>query len=245
MKNNPLIEKICSLGGQSFTAQSLYNTMHNSHTGYRHRNQGIAMSCDWLHLLKDKRGEVYSPWSNGSISVIEIGCGNGKLCTSLAGLGFDVTGADIFNNEIVYDRVGYKFKQHDLTKHPYPFADKEFDYCVSFDVLEHFPTKDIDATLKEMARICKSGIILAVSCTGAAPLHLTVESPGWWLDKLIENCPDYSWQLLRNFERIKKDKNPSGKNVSHFSDVRPVAEGYMVTHAPLFYGKRGAIADED
>ena len=44
---NDLVGKVKERGGQSFTAKQLYNTMHVAHAGYRFKNQGMAMTCDW------------------------------------------------------------------------------------------------------------------------------------------------------------------------------------------------------
>ncbi len=230
---------------QKYTAQTLYNTMHVSNISYRHRNQGMAVVCDWLHLLRDEKGVVHNPWTDKVISVIELGCGNGKLCDFLRSLNLDVTGTDIFDNKVVYDRSWYKFIKHDLSKTSYPFRDNEFDYCLSFDVMEHLEEKYIATALQEMARLSRNGIIFKVSCTGEAPLHLTVKNPSWWLDQLMDNCPDFSWSLLRNFERIAKRDGPMMRAERVFNDVRPIPDGYVLTYAPLFFGKRGAFADED
>jgi SAM-dependent methyltransferase len=220
--------------------KALYRTMHNSHPGYRHVNQGIKVACDWLHLLRDRRGEVHNPWTDTPIKVIELGCGNGILCKLLSTMGFDVTGTDLYEGKVIYDRTAYKFLEQDLTKVPYPFKDNEFDYCLSFDVLEHLPEKDIGAVLAEMARISR-GIIVKVSCHGIKPLHITVKSPGWWLNQLTTYCPDFSWQLLRNVERIAKDDGRKGATLDKASDIRPFKGGEKITYAPLFHGKRGVI----
>lgn len=229
---------------QSHTAQTLYNTMHIAHAGYRCRNQGLAVASDWFHLLRNERGVVHNPWSDTPISVIEFGCGNGKLCDFLKKQCMDVTGTDIFDNEAVYDRSAYKFVQHDLTEAPYPFGDNEFGYGLSFDVMEHLKEEHVALVLQEMARICRH-LIIKISCSGEAPLHLTVKSPGWWLDQLIEHCPNFSWQLVRNFDRIVKRCDDMMKSVLVSSDVRPLPGELVVTYAPLFYGKRGVVANGD
>jgi len=240
-----IVEQIQQRVKQTYTAQTLYNTMHVSHIGYRHRNQGIAVTCDWLHLLRDDKGAVHNPWTDTPISVVEIGCGNGKLCDFLRSLSFEVAGTDIYDNKAVYDRSWYRFDKHDLTETPYPYKDNEFDYSLSFDVFEHLKEEYIDANLQEMARISRKGIIVKVSCSGEAPLHLTIKSPGWWLDKLSDNCPNFSWQLLRNFERIAKKDGPMMRSQDTFPDVRPIPDGYVQNYAPLFYGKKGVVANED
>ena len=228
---------------QKYTAQTLYDTMHVSHTGYRYRNQGLAVTCDWLHLLRNDRGVVHDPWTDTPISVVELGCGNGKLCNFLRSLNLDVTGTDIFDNKAVYDRSWYKFVKHDLSKAPYPFKNNQFDYCLSFDVLEHLKEEYIAPALQEMARISCNGIIVKVSCTGDAPLHLTIKSPSWWLKQLMDNCPDFSWSLIRNFERIAKRDGPMMRSESVFNDVRHITYGYVQTYAPLFVGESGVVGE--
>jgi SAM-dependent methyltransferase len=224
--------------------KALYRTMHNTHMGYRYVNQGIKTACDWLHLLRDRRGEVHNPWTDTPIRVVELGCGNGILCALLSDMSFDVTGVDIYEGKIVYERKGYNFIEHDLTETPYPFfKDNEFDYCLSFDFLEHIPEESIAGILKEMARISR-GIFVKVSCHGIPPLHITIKTPGWWLNQLTTNCPDFSWRLLRNVERIAVDDGRTGSTVATSSDIRPFENGEKITYAPLFYGKRGGIRDE-
>lgn len=217
---------------------ALYRTMHYAHLGYRNMNQGLKTACDWFHLLRDRRGEVHNPWTDTPISVIELGCGNGKLCHTLTDMGFDVTGVDLV--ESIYDRKGYEFDELDLTKTPYPYEDNEFDYCLSFDVLEHIAEKHIAAVLKEMARISR-GIFVKVSCHGVPPLHITIKTPGWWLDQIITNCPDFSWKILRNVERIAVADGKTGSTIKRSSDIRPFTNGETITYAPLFFGKRGVI----
>jgi len=222
------------------TQEALYRTMHRSSQSYRNNNQGIIVACDWFHLLRDRRGEVHNPWTDTPITVCELGCGNGKLCDLLSDMKFDITGVDIYEGEIVYDRKAYKFISHDLSETPYPFRDNEFDYCLSFDVLEHLPEDRIPDILKEMGRISR-GIFIKVSCHGLPPLHITVKSPGWWLNQLTENAPDFSWRLLRNVERIAVDNGKRGSTIDIASDVRPFRNGEKITYAPLFYGKKGVI----
>ena len=52
--------------------EALYQTMHNANPLYRNHNQGISRLRQWLYQLKDPPA-----------SILEIGCGNGKLCELL------------------------------------------------------------------------------------------------------------------------------------------------------------------
>jgi len=222
--------------------ESFYRTMHYSRPSYRDVNQAVKVMCEWLHLIRDKRGESHNPWTDKPISILELGCGNGKLCDLLSGMNLDVTGVDVAGCEGIYDRSKYRFIKHDLTEFPYPFGDNEFDYCLSFDVMEHLPEDKVSDVLREMGRI-SHGILVKIACSGKPPLHITVKSPGWWLNQLIESCPDFSWRLLRNYERICQDIEGNRYFVEQVTDVRPIRGDGFITYAPLFYGKRGPISE--
>lgn len=202
--------------------EALYRTFHLAHTLYRTGNHGVKTMCYWLHLIKDTDGKPYDPWSGKPISLIELGCGNGLLCIILAQMELDVTGIDIVSLENIYNRTNYKFLQKDLTQTPYDFKDRQFDYCLSFDVLEHIPEGSIPKILKECARISKN-LIIKVACEGTPPLHLTTYDMEWWKDKLAVCCPEFSWQLIRNFEQVSRRTG--------------IAPG-TILYAPLFYGHR-------
>jgi len=156
--------------------ESLYRTVHNTSHSYRDNNWGVVMLKHWVQMLP-------SP----PLSILEVGCGNGKLCRLLKDMQYDVTGIDIVPGP--YERKGYEFVIHNLQEGEMPFADKVFDYCVSFDVLEHIETEKINDVLWEMFRVAKN-IILMVPChhnTGKGlmkALHLTVKFPEWWIERI-------------------------------------------------------------
>lgn len=213
--------------------EALYRTFHLSHVLYRVGNHGVKTMCYWLHLLKDSDGRTYDPWACSEktgrpISIIEAGCGNGFLCNVLQAMELDVTGMDVVGLEDFYDRSKYKFFQKDLTETPYDFKDRQFDYCLSFDVLEHIAEKAIPEILKEFARI-SNNLIIKVACEGTPPLHITVHGLSWWEDKLNECCPEFSWRMIRNFKQYREPR--TGLTYP------------MILNAPLFYGRR--VADED
>lgn len=197
--------------------KELYDVMHRCHPLYQRTNHGAFTSPEWLHLLRDPDGEIHDHFHRPFIKIVEFGCGNGILCDYLSKMYYEVTGVDIVEEAIMYDRSKYTFMEMNLRETPYDFNDRQFDYTLSFDFVEHLPPDCVESVLREMCRV-SNGVILKVACNSESLLHLTVKTPGWWLDKLIENCPDFTWRLLRNFERI----HPCGETI----------------YAPLFYGKR-------
>jgi len=91
----------------------------------------------------------------------------------------------------------FRFLRHDLTTK----LEEKFDYGYCTDVLEHIPPEDVD---KVLLNICTAArrVYFAISTVpdvmGALvgePLHLTVESPFWWHDRLSELGfrIDWSW----------------------------------------------------
>lgn len=156
--------------------EALYRTMHYCTPSYQNVNQGIRRMRNWLYLLDD------SP-----ISILEVGCGNGKLCKLFVDMGIeDVTGLDITPGP--YDHKGYRFIQHDLTTGTLPFKDKEFDYCFSFDVIEHLPEK-YDEIIAEMLRVSKR-IIGVIACSLVTAVHPTCFDPKRWIWKMTELSED-------------------------------------------------------
>lgn len=145
--------------------EAIYQTMHNALPAYRNYNQGISRLPFWILSLKHKPA-----------SILDVGCGNGKLCKLLVDMGYDVTGLDIVHGP--YERE-YPFIIHDITLGFLPFTDKEFDCCLSFDVLEHLPRKWVEQHIWDMLRVSDQ-IIGTAACFERKHLHLTVKEPEWW-----------------------------------------------------------------
>ena len=86
---------------------------------------------------------------NPDLKVVDLGCGRNGSCEY----------ANVFvdaNNHSRYF-MDKDFVQHDLNVYPYPFEDKEFDYCWASHILEHIKAPVM--FVKEMSRISKSGYI--------------------------------------------------------------------------------------
>jgi SAM-dependent methyltransferase len=169
--------------------ENIYRTMHNAHVRYRTVNQGIHRLKYWLEQLKDPPA-----------SILDIGCGNGLLCELLVRMKYDVTGLDIVPGP--YDRNSYNFVLHNMTTGPLPFNGKKpadrFDYCLSFDVLEHLPTKWVEYAVFEMQRVANR-IIGTAACFESSILHLTIREPDWWMELISRVCKGRTMQY-RIFE---------------------------------------------
>ena len=204
-------------------AKALYRTMHCSHKGYMTKNHGMLTLPDWIGLIKNRDGSPLHHWDHASEckdhapSILEIGCGNGALCEYLSLLA-DVTGIDITDSPVRQEgKKDYGFHEIDVTSDYFDQINQVWDYVISFDVLEHLQREAIGPTICTIGTKVEE-VLIKVACSGNPPLHMTIESPGWWLDMFMKHAPDHNWSIIRNYRRQDEKGN----------DI----------FAPLFYGRK-------
>lgn len=134
----------------------------------------------------------------GVRSILDAGCGSGKasrhIMTRHSGE-FDVSGFDIADNcldsffDPIKDRyltVGCLWNRADFKS--------TYDAVICTDVMEHIPKEKVAPTLANLRDVARKaaffGIHLQPDNFGPAvlgePLHLTVEPPSWWLERIAE-----------------------------------------------------------
>lgn len=118
--------------------------------------------------------------------LIDLGCGTGRAGAKLKSVGLDVTLLDHCESA-----VDAKVKALDM-----PFLEANlwdlpelipYDWFYCCDVMEHIPTEKVDKVLDNITAIAKGGffqIALTPDNRHGEELHLTVESPAWWSEKL-------------------------------------------------------------
>lgn len=122
-------------------------------------------------------------------SILDVGCGQGRLVESLLNRGIDAYGADIYDR---FSSGPYQAKDRCrmISRDPYklPFDDDSFDFVVSASVVEH--VFELEAMFREIHRVLKSG---GVSFhTFPSRYHLPFEPhtrvpfggvfhPRWWI----------------------------------------------------------------
>lgn len=89
--------------------------------------------------------------------LLDIGCGRGEILSYAASLGHTVTGTEIVESLIGGDIDG-PFDAWDI-----PYEDASFDAVICLDVLEHLLPEDGLATLREMARLTRSCLLVSIS----------------------------------------------------------------------------------
>ncbi len=200
--------------------KAFYRTMHCTLNSYMIENQGMLCLPDWIGLIKNKDGSPLHHWnhregSSLSPSILEVGCGNGLLCKHLS-LFASVTGIDITDSPARHEgRMDYKFIERDVAREELPA--NQYDYILSFDVLEHLGGEGIFHIIDQMQGVGKE-LLIKVACSGIPPLHITVQPPNWWLKTLMLYAPNHNWSIIRNYRRHDEKGN--------------------VIFAPLFYGRK-------
>ena len=157
---------------------------------YRHYSPG-ADALDRLPLLQALR-------DHGVRTILDAGCGSGKLMWRLmqehAGE-FDVHGFDITDNCL--DPCFADIKERVLTIgclwNPADFT-RVYDAVICCDVMEHIPTERVASVLANLRKSTRRFAFFSIAVIkdvfgpqliGEA-LHLTVQKPEWWLNRLTE-----------------------------------------------------------
>lgn len=137
-------------------------------------------------------------------SLVDVGTGNGAFAREAAAKGIpSVAGVDFANLPSGENVRWCKAPAHDL-----PFADGEFEWLTSFDMMEHLIPEEVDAVLEEFRRVATVGWCLSISYRKShtmleRDLHLTVRPKEWWIEKLnhygdvVEFVEKYLWLRFR------------------------------------------------
>ena len=153
---------------------------------YRKHSPGAVVIQDFFDKLKPRVGQ----------SAIDFGCGTGRVCNMMRQAGLEVVGVDIAENA-VSENNGWTFHLGCIWDLKLP---AKADFIFSADVLEHIPTNMVDDTLANMAAHMGMGGYLQIahfpdSGWNTGVLHLTVEEPGWWLEKIKAHFIVEEWGM--------------------------------------------------
>ena len=126
---------------------------------------------------------------------------------------------------------GIEFRRHDLRD---PVGDHaKYGFCT--DVLEHIAPEDVDTVLRNIFDAADN-VFLAISTAKdhfgnvlvGEPLHLTVESPYWWHDKLTALGVNVGWSAYLHDQDCAVFYCRGGENVEFYIDANDVrAQGSL------------------
>jgi SAM-dependent methyltransferase len=90
--------------------------------------------------------------------LLDCGSANGLTLAEFADIGIEAWGVE--NNEHIYGRTAPEWQLRNVLGNvcSMPFADDEFDFLYDTSLC-YVPPQDVDRALREMARVCKKGLI--------------------------------------------------------------------------------------
>ena len=188
-----------------------------------------------LHLsdhLNKSRFEFFSNYVSNwqGIKVLDIGCGGGLACESLAKRGANVSGIDLSLNSIKAaqehaEKSNLQIDYQCGVAEALPYEDNVFDVMLCFDVLEH--VNDWNKVILEAHRVLnKNGIFLFDT------LNRTFKSKVvmiWLLEDILKQIPRglHDWNKFIKPEEIIDSLKSSG-----FADI--VIKGFDMTNGTSF-----------
>lgn len=94
--------------------------------------------------------------------VLDLGCGPGFLLEKMLDRGFDCVGSDFSDGslDMLRERLDGRIRPEDIVHaagYPLPFADGAFRTVFLVETVEHLLPADLDATMREVARLLSSG----------------------------------------------------------------------------------------
>lgn len=94
----------------------------------------------------------------GVESILDLGCGDGRLTNQLYRHYPQVIGADISATALYY----VKGEKVHTSSADLPFKDDSFDLVISTELIEHLPLPDFQKTIQEIKRISRRWILIGV-----------------------------------------------------------------------------------
>lgn len=136
-------------------------------------NSNYFKSRDKLTLHIAKLIEKFAK-KNQLNSILDIGCGSGKMVNFLQQGGFDAKGCD--NSQIAIKlarNINKKSTIYLASATNLPFANESFDLILSISLIEHLSNKKIKTFLAQSKRVLKpNGFIFLITPNFATPIRL-------------------------------------------------------------------------
>lgn len=166
----------------------------------------FATARDVLHAIKFELRRFPPQTNPRDLAALEIGCGPGRLLVPLSQVFGHIVGVDVSPEMVELARRNLEGIPHaraeaasgaDLAQ----FGGESFDFCYSYAVFQHIPSRDVVwSYLREARRVLKPGGILKCQFNGL-PENDACAADTWSgvrvrADEVREFCREQDFQLL-------------------------------------------------
>lgn len=163
----------------------LWNAKHSKNEHGKYRDEPMPFAKTSLEYFPEQA------------SILEVACGVGSDASFFAKQGHKVLATDfsrvvVDQDKAYFDQPRLDFAQLDVSQHPLPFHDQQFDVVYSHLGLHYFPDHITRAVIAELHRILKDGGTLAFACK-------SVEDSSYGIGDEIEKDTYVAKGHLRHF----------------------------------------------
>jgi SAM-dependent methyltransferase len=125
----------------------------------RYYDQAELWGGDELSAMERKRvAETLAAIPADAVSVLDVGCGDGRLTNRLVDRHARVVGVDIAAEALQHVRT----ETHVAPVTALPFADRAFDLVLCTEVLEHLEDAELAGAVGELSRVAARFVLLSV-----------------------------------------------------------------------------------
>ena len=144
-------------------------------SGLTERSDFAAHGTDIYRALWEASDRPLTAYS----SILDFGCGCGRLARMFAGHSGKIQGCDIDARHVEWINSSLSFMQAKVSRvvPPIPFADNEFDAVISISIFTHLTEASQDLFLSELHRVCQPDGRLFLTVHGARALERANNEP--------------------------------------------------------------------
>lgn len=203
----------------------MYNT-----TGVSRQSEFASHGADFWVALSRASPKALSEYT----SVLDFGCGCGRLARMFKGHPGYVAGCDIDHRHVEWCASTLEHFDAKLSrvKPPIPFATNEFEAVISISIFSHLNETSQDEFLQELRRVCKPNGLLFLTIHGQRAMTRALTEPK------IRNMLDMSDELFEKArEKFDRDELAFVLQHGHLTTViEGVAVAGKVISDPFEYG---------
>jgi len=150
-------------------------TLMQNTTGLTSESDFASHGADFWVALSQASPKPLNKFS----SILDFGCGCGRLARMFKGHPGHIAGCDIDHRHVEWcsAALGYMETKLSSVRPPIPFSDREFEAVISISIFTHLNEISQDQFLQELARVCRPDGLLFLTIHGSRALERALAEP--------------------------------------------------------------------